>query len=105
MTGNIRNYAKRLIDVVVEMVNNEETHWSDDWDKAEYRIVKRFNDSGATSYMPQRKLKKDWEKLINVTFACVTEDEARYKIELDKQFYREAWLREKTEHIEIIKVA
>lgn len=76
-------------------------HWSDNWDKAEYRIMVISNING-NFYYAQRKGygQTKWEGLNSLALA--TEQDARIRIEDDKKFYTNSWYVErqtKTEYI------
>ena len=94
-----------VISVKDTLRDGDEPHWTVDWDKAEYRILKRWNDAGTNTFRAQRKLHNEWENLIGNTFACHTEQDARFLIEKDKRFYQENFLIEHSHQTEIILVA
>jgi hypothetical protein len=105
ITKKFRDKIKLLLEKVVDkVIADEDRHWSDDWDKAEYRILKKVNETGRTSFTPQRRLNGEWQKLLNVPFALDTETDARHKILQDKEYYQDAWIRERAEKVEVIKV-
>lgn len=105
MKERIKKKVLYLIGLLTQMVVAEkEPHWSDDWDKAEYRIVKKSNDTGRVSYRPQRCVKNHWSNLIHDTYAYDTESDARFSIDRDRNFYKQAYIREQTENIEIIEI-
>jgi hypothetical protein len=58
------NLIRRLFAFIFDKTVNipeEEGHWSDDWDKAEYKIRKRSNDNGIVKYHVFRYLNGEKE--------------------------------------------
>lgn len=96
--------AKEKIEDWLSDDSSKSSHWSENWDKALYRIRKCSNDNGAIWYHVQRKVYgNDIWKLID-SRSCKTEEEARKAIESNKEFYRENWNREFTRKVEYIDV-
>lgn len=98
---------KKLITIwrnFIKSISEEESHWSEDWDKAEYRILKKYNDNGNTTYRAQRMLHKGWENLVGNRFPCDNESDAIYLIRKDREFYEKEWMKRATENVEIIPI-
>lgn len=105
MKERIKKKILYLIGLFTQMVMDEkEAHWSDDWEKAKYRIVKKWNDTGRISFRPQRCLDNHWSNLIHDTYTFDTESDARYSIDKDRDFYKQAYLKERSEKVEIIDI-
>lgn len=77
----IHNVSKRL---------EEEGHWSDDWEKAEYKIKKFTNDNGFCKYTVFRTLHGKTEQ-VSHWLGHKTYEEALKKVEDNKDFYRKEW--------------
>lgn len=89
-------FSKRLED---------EGHWSDDWEKAEYKIKKCTNANGYRRYYPYRTLNGKTElATMSSKFGYDSEEGAREAIRQCKDFHREAWNHNYTKKTELIHV-
>lgn len=80
-------------------------HWTDDWEKAEYKIRKFTNDNGYVNYKAYRTL-NDKTELASLSnkFGYKTEKEALKAVEDCKAFHRENWNKHYTNKEEWINV-
>lgn len=78
------------IHIVSKRLDKENRHWSDDWEKAEYKIRKFTNDNGFCKYTVFRTLNGETEQ-VSHWLGHKTYEEALKKVEDNKAFYREQW--------------
>ena len=93
------------IHIVSKRLDKDNGHWTDDWEKAEYRIRKFTNDNGYVNYKTYRTLNGE-TKLASLSnkFGYKTEKEALKSVEDCKAFHRENWNRHYTGKEEWINV-
>jgi len=85
------------IHIISKRLDKENGHWSDDWEKAEYKIKKYTNANGYCKYYPYRTLNGKTELAsLASRFGYNSEEDARKAIENCKAFHQEEWNRHYT---------
>lgn len=86
---------------IKKLFSKKQKHWTDDWDKATYRISKHSNDNGWIGYYVFRELHNK-EKLLN-TSAYPNLEAANMAVKIDKEFYKKEWNSRYTSKVEYIE--
>jgi hypothetical protein len=81
-----------IIRVNMKKLEVESGHWSDDWEKAEYKIWKYTNDNGYCNYKPYRTLNGETKMAsMAAKFGYKSKRKALEAIEDCKKFHKENW--------------
>jgi len=94
-----------IIHDVSKRLSKDYGHWSDDWEKAVYKIKKYTNDNGCCNYKPYRTLNGETNiAIMSSKFGYKSEKDCLKAIEDDKDFYKENWNREYTSKVDWLDV-